>query len=190
MNKYDRISPKLATSATLFALVQLLVFIKNRVYNSYTSRGWSLELVASGFIAYGVMRAAGSFLIGPLIDRFTATRLLVFHMIPIILGYTLFATVDAWWCIYAYLGLSGLTVGTGSNIKSVIFAEFYGVKILGAINGLTTSLMVVSTALGPILLGLMLDYGLDHSFIFASFIGTGLVTVLLGYIATDVLKDQ
>lgn len=147
------------------------------------ARGWSLEFVAYGFVAYGTMRALGSFLIGGLIDRFTAAKLILFHMIPIIIGYTLFALIHDGWVLFVYLGLAGLTVGTGSNIKSVIFAEYYGVKVLGTINGFLTSCMVFSTAISPLVLGWMLDSGWRHSTVIFTFIAAGVGTMLLCLVA-------
>lgn len=142
-------------------------------------RGWSLELVASGFVAYGAARASGSFFIGPLIDRYSASRLLIFHMIPLVAGFFIYGFVYEKWAVFAYMGLAGLTVGTGSNLKSVVWAEFFGTKILGTINGLTTSLMMVSTAIGPLVLGALIDAQVNHDSIFLGFIaGAVFVTVL------------
>jgi len=49
-------------------------------------------------------------------------------------------------------------------LKSAIIAELYGVERIGMIRSLFTVVMVLSTAAGPVLFGVLLDAGLgfDH----------------------------
>jgi MFS family permease len=44
-------------------------------------------------------------------------------------------------------------------------AELFGTKLLGSVRSLFTTLMVFSTALGPLVFGLLLDAGYSFEFI-------------------------
>ncbi|MBF0247519.1 MAG: hypothetical protein HQL36_05540, partial [Alphaproteobacteria bacterium] len=58
-----------------------------------------------------------------------------------------------------YLGLGGLSVGASTVLISAAWAETFGVRHLGAIRSLTSSMTVLSTALAPVLMGWLLDAG-------------------------------
>ena len=52
-----------------------------------------------------------------------------------------------------------ITNGTANVLITSTWSEIYGTKNLGAIRSITISLMVFSTALSPILFGLLIDFG-------------------------------
>ena len=60
---------------------------------------------------------------------------------------------------YFFLGLIGISNGLANVLGSSTWAEIYGVKYIGSIKALTTSLMVFSTAFGTAIFGLLIDYG-------------------------------
>ena len=52
------------------------------------------------------------------------------------------------------------------TIKNSLFAEIYGTEIIGAVRSVFTTLIVFSTALGPISFGLLLDGGWTYASVF------------------------
>ena len=54
----------------------------------------------------------------------------------------------------------GLGVGLSRVVLSALWAERYGVLHLGAIRALVTALMVIASALSPVMMGWMIDLGL------------------------------
>ncbi len=58
-----------------------------------------------------------------------------------------------------FLGLIGVSNGLANVLGSSTWAEIYGVKYIGSIKALTTSLMVFSTAFGTALFGILIDKG-------------------------------
>lgn len=60
---------------------------------------------------------------------------------------------------FVYMILLGMTSSLGSITGVAIWAELYGVKNLAAIKSMVTMIMVISTALGPIVIG----WGLEKS---------------------------
>ena len=60
---------------------------------------------------------------------------------------------------YIILSLIGISNGLSNVLGSSTWAEIYGVKYIGSIKALTTSLMVFSTAFGTAVFGIMIDNG-------------------------------
>jgi MFS family permease len=131
------------------------------------SKGWSTEWVAGSFTAYAVAGAFFTIVAGQLIDRLSAARLFPFYLFPMLAAMLLVVFSDSPWITPAYLALIGITNGFGNPIKSALQAEAFGIEYIGAVRSLFTALMVVSTALGPALFGLLLDAGLSFEEVIA-----------------------
>ncbi|WP_035271681.1 MFS transporter [Desulfonatronum thiodismutans] len=119
--------------------------------------GWSLELLAAGFSVYAACHLGALFVAGPMVDRLGAARALPLALVPIVTGLVLLASVPSPLIVYAYLGMVGATQGLAATVSGAIWAERYGVLHLGAIRSMNQAVMVVSTAVSPILLGFFLD---------------------------------
>jgi MFS family permease len=120
-------------------------------------RGWSKEWVAGSLAAFAASSALSMFVSGSLVDRFTARRLFPYYFAPYVIGLVLVAFIQAPWVYPLGLLFMGLSNGMGSTIKSALQAELFGTRYLGTVRSLFTVLMVVSTALGPVTFGALLD---------------------------------
>jgi len=119
--------------------------------------GWSAALIASAFVAFAATRIATGLFSGPVIDRFSAKTVFPFLLIPMIIGLLVGFFFSGGWAAFVYLGLIGATMGFSSTIKSALWAEMYGTKVIGTVQSAFASLMVFSTALSPFLVGWLLD---------------------------------
>lgn len=122
-------------------------------------RDWRLEQMAQGFIAFAAAQALCAFAGGRLIDRFSARALLRFHLLP--LGLSVIALANApdpfgLWLFFAGLGM---TAGINGVISGAVWVELFGTAQLGMIRGVYAAVMVVATAVGPVVLGLLLGIG-------------------------------
>jgi len=141
-------------------------------------KGWSLEAFARAFISYGGGHMLSLLLAGILIDRAGAQRLIPVALMPLLAGLLLLGWSDAGWTPWLFLGLLGLSQGAMNAILGALWPERYGVRHIGAIRSIMQAIMVLSTALAPVLLGLLLDGGAGMPL---------LVVLLTGYTATAVL---
>jgi len=123
------------------------------------SRGWTLEWVAYGITGFAVSRVLVSLIIGIWIDKVGATKLFPYFLIPMIAGFICLLKIPYPWVLPLYLFLAGVSMGAGGSIKSAFLAEIYGVKKYGTMKSQLTTLMVFSTALSPVLVGKLIDYG-------------------------------
>lgn len=122
------------------------------------AQGWSLPLLASGFVAFGIVRTFGTLAIGPVVDTFSGKQLLAYTNIPLALGMGCLLLNDAPYLVYPYMALMGFSVGIGGTVTNAMWAEVYGRKHLGAIKSMIMALAVLSTAAAPPLVGWLIDH--------------------------------
>lgn len=77
------------------------------------------------------------------------------------LGLIPFALMDSIIGALLFLITAGITGGMAGTVKTSLIAEIYGTEKMGAIRSVFTMFMVISTALGPLLVGFMIDGGFD-----------------------------
>lgn len=144
------------TSFAISFTVTAVIFYQ---YVFVAQKGWPPQLYAAFFTGYAITRLVFSLAGGLWVDKFTAKKMFRFYLIPISLGLLAFAFIDSIFGALSFLLMMGITVGMSGTIKSSILAEVYGIEKLGAIRSLFTMFMVVSTALGPLIVGWMIDGG-------------------------------
>ncbi len=125
------------------------------------AKGWSLALLATAFIGYSVVQSLTNVAIGPVIDRIGAVRLVPFMLLPLGCGLLLLSLSSHTAIAHLYMLAAGVSVGIVSTTVAAMWAEVYGTTHLGAIRALTTSLGVLSSALSPVMMGWMIDFGVS-----------------------------
>lgn len=133
-------------------------------------KGWELSWFASGFSIYAVVTLGFGILTGLGVDKFSAKALLPYFLLPLSISLLLLAFFDTPYIIpvvFVFLGLNG---GGFSTLFGALWPEIYGVKHLGEIRALIVALMVFASALGPGVIGWLIDYGvpLETQFLFMS----------------------
>ncbi|MEH6668994.1 MFS transporter [Halopseudomonas sp.] len=139
-------------------------------------KGWSLEAFARAFISYGAGHLLSLLLAGVLIDRVGAQKLLPVALMPLLAGLLVLGMHDANWTPWLFLGLLGLSQGAMNATLGALWPERYGVRHIGAIRSVMQAIMVLSTAVAPVALGLLLDVGVGIA---------GLVALLAVYTAAS-----
>lgn len=127
------------------------------------ARGWEPAFIAAGFTAYAFGNAVSNILAGFFADRWNGKVLFPFYLLPGGLGILSLTLGNDPWIYIALIAGIGISNGFGGTVKNVALAELYGIRIIGSVRSLFTMVMVFSTALGPLLFGLMLDNGADFS---------------------------
>jgi MFS family permease len=124
------------------------------------AKGWTLAWFASNFVVMAAASVMAALLAGPWIDRLGATKPLRWFLVPPTLSIAALASSDAALIVPVYMIGYGLGVGLSRVVLGALWAERYGVLHLGAIRALVTALMVLASALAPVLMGWMIDLGL------------------------------
>lgn len=149
------------------------------------SRGWSAAWLATAFMGYAVTRAVTSLAVGPMIDRYTAKVLVPLHLLPMLVALIALSTSASAWVAPVYLGLLALTAGASGSVLSAFWAEVYGPSQVAAVRSVTTGLTIVSTAVSPALLGLLLEHGVGFQAIQVGGLGLCVLAVWSGWTAVS-----
>lgn len=120
-------------------------------------KGWDATWFTGSYWVYAVGSIVAMLAAGPLIDRFSAVRILPMFLMPLALGLALVWAFDEFWWAWAYFVLLGITSGVTYTGLVALWAEIYGTRHLGAIKSLFTSISVFASALGPVTMGAMMD---------------------------------
>ncbi len=145
------------------------------------AKGWSMEWMSTCFIAYFVSRVLSYFMAGPLIDKITARRVFVFYLLPLLGGVNVLLAGDHPMVAMVYLFLTGITASLAAVTNTAMWAEIYGTRHLGAIKSVVTTLMVLSTALGAVVIGPILQQ-YPVSWLVGVFSGIILLLMTSGYV--------
>jgi MFS family permease len=124
-------------------------------------KGWPLELLASAFVLFAVLKVVTSLAVGTLIDRIGSVRLLPVMLLPLAAMLVAIAVSDAAIVPFVYLGLLGVSVGVLMPVMGALWPELYGVVHLGAIRAMMAALIALTSALSPAVFGVLLDAGVS-----------------------------
>ena len=146
--------PPIFSTAFFFNMVHLTE-IKN----------WSLITFTSLFPFYTGMSILTTLISGWILDKFGVEKILPFYLLPMALGLLVFSYSDTY--VTAAIGFSflGMTQGLAMMIGGTFWPVYYGTKNLGSVRSLSTSCMVFGTAIGPAVVGKLLDFSINYNLI-------------------------
>jgi len=133
-------------------------FFFHQVHFSELKQITHIALVAQ-FPLYTAVSVGAMLLSGWGLDKLGTPRLLPFIQVPMIAAFIIFALGNSTLMITFGFIMLGITAGAGATLPSAFWAEFYGTKFIGSIKALATAIMVLGSAIGPGLTGVMMDYG-------------------------------
>ena len=123
----------------------------------FEQRGWSVSVFAWTFILTTVISVISGLVSGIFVDKTSAASLLPMFLLPLGVGCFILAGADSTNALIAYMALLGVSMGVNATIFGSIWPEIYGAENLGAIRSFATALMVLSSAVGPGIMGWAID---------------------------------
>ena len=145
------------------------------------TKGWALFDYVALMPVFMAVSVAANFGSGIVLDRIGAGRLICVYLLPFALAFLVIGMAGT--LVGAMIGLMILGVGTGAQatVPTAFWAEYYGTRHLGALKAISISLMVLGSAIGPGVTGVLIDAGLPFAsqmpfialyFLFAAAIAT------------------
>lgn len=119
------------------------------------------------------------------LDRFGTARLIGFYQLPMICAFLCFAFADSLFIFVLGLFFLSMTSGSNATLPNAFWAEFYGTKHLGALKAMAAAIMVLGSAIGPGITGLLIDLGagLEMQYIWVSaFFAFATASMLVGLV--------
>ena len=123
----------------------------------FADNGLSATIAATVFVPVSITTALVNVTSGILLDRVSVRRLLATALTCLFLAMMVVQSLQAIWLVGLYGILLGTTFGLMHIINSVSWAKYYGRRHLGSITGLTTTFVIIGSALGPMPFGIGRD---------------------------------
>jgi MFS family permease len=153
-------------------------------------KGWSLEWMTLNITAYAVSSSVCSILAGPLTDRFSAIRLFPTILIPMVLGLMVLGLFDHPATATAFWFLVGISGGMNPTISNALYAETYGTKNLGSVRSVFSFVMIISTAVGPVLYSFLLENNFNFNHIHLLLSAAITLNIVMVFFAVKYLRKK
>jgi len=130
-------------------------------------KGWThLELVAF-FPLYTGISIVAMIGAGWALDRLGAARLMAFYQLPMVISFLAFSAATGGFGMFIGFLFLALTTGANATLPNAFWAEFYGTAHIGAIKAMAAAVMVLGSAIGPGITGVLIDlgFGLEQQFV-------------------------
>ena len=124
------------------------------------NKGWTLEMLASGYILLGIFSIFGLMFGGPIVDKFSSKKVVKFSLLPLFFAIIVLLFFESYFAMFIYLSLIGLNLGIGAPFVGSLWAEIYGLKSLGTVKALIQASTVFASALSPVIFGYIIDFGM------------------------------
>ena len=111
----------------------------------------------AGVAAYSAGSVLASLVSGWLTDKFTGARVVKWILLPLIMSALLAAHANFAGLSFAYYALMGMSAGMSVPAVGALWAEIYGTAHLGAVRSLAHAVVVLFSAVGPVIYGVLLD---------------------------------
>ncbi len=158
--------------------------------NIADSKLWSHAWITGSYSLYAVMVLVTSLLAGPLIDRLGAKLIIRFMLLPLLLAVYIVSSYQSPWIVWPYMFFLGIKTGLTHTGVSAIWAELYGTAWLGSIRSLAAALGVFSSALGPVIIGVLVDQGIPIGDAFLYFIPYGVICAVMLNLALSMSRPS
>ena len=123
-----------------------------------SAKNWSSLWLTGNYWLYSLVAVGVTIYSGILIDRFSARRVVPLFLLPLALGLVVLNISDHAFMVWPYMLLMGVSSGLYFTGLSALWAELYGARHLGSIKSMTNAIMVFASALGPALVGTLLEW--------------------------------
>jgi|TARA_B110000444_G_scaffold257112_1_gene294912 MFS family permease len=128
-------------------------------------KSWSLITFTSLFPFYTGLSILTTLTSGWMLDKFGVEKILPFYLLPMAMGLFIFSHSTTYLSAIFGFCFLGMTQGLAMTIGGTFWPTYYGTKNLGSVRSLSTSTMVFGTAIGPAVVGKLLDFDINYNLI-------------------------
>ena len=156
-------------SASLGSMSALSTGLTFHFFSIFDDAGLSSAAAASVFLPIAAVGASVQFAGGILIDRVPVRMMIAFSLVLQSVALVMAPNLTS---IEMALGMGvvmGIRGGLQLIVSSVVWAKFFGRRYLGTITGISSTLMVGSSALGPMPFGIARDWFGSYHLVLTAF---------------------
>ncbi len=104
-----------------------------------------------------VFSVTASLILGGLVDKYSARAVLPYMLLPLALGCALLSVIHAAAGAFVFMALLGISNGFMGTLIGALWPEVYGTRYLGSVRSVVFAAMVLASAVGPGLVGWLID---------------------------------
>lgn len=179
----------LLTPALLMPAMVLTGIFFHQVY-LVESKGWDLKWFASSFIWFSAATILSSLTTGILVDKQGPFKLIPYFLIPFLLGLACLIHIHHPFSAILFMLGAGMSSGATPIIAISTWTEIYGVAQIGGIRSLSSSLMVLSTAITPVFIGWLIDWHISFDFIVSGLLLYMLIAAVIAAFAANTCQKN
>jgi len=148
-------------------------------------KGWAHIDLVRFFPAYTGFSILSMIASGWALDKWGTARLMPFIQLPMVVSFLVFSAATGSGMAFIGFLFLALTTGANATMPNAFWAEFYGTRHIGSIKAMAAAVMVLGSAIGPGITGVLIDlgFGLEQQFI--AIAGFFLLTTALMFIGIN-----
>lgn len=154
------------------------------------TKGWSHVEIVALFPVYSISGVVAMLVSGWAIDKFNAVRLAPYFQIPMAIAFVVMAFSTTPYLAGVSLIIMAMTSGTNATLTGAMWAEVYGTAHLGGIKAMATAVMVLGSAVGPLITGYLIDLGVSFESQLLAIAGYFMISTLLAAIGVAQIKNS
>ncbi len=125
--------------------------------------GWPVTTMAAAYPVYACVNICAALIAGALADRFGPEKLLPIYLLPMGFGIACIGPIDGVWSWFVALAFIGASTGIANAMWGGLWPTLYGTRHLGAVKSMASSIMVIGSAIGPGVTGVLIDIGVPFA---------------------------
>jgi len=129
--------------------------------NIAEAKQWDSGWITANYLLYAGTSIFANVIAGSLIDRLSARKVFQYTMFPLALAALTIGLAGNHLWVLLYMVLLGLHVGFSQTSGAALYPELYGVEHLGSIRSMGSVMAVLSSAVGPVIIGMLIDRSLS-----------------------------
>lgn len=148
-----------------------------------TDTGLSDAVAVGALAVHSAIGAVGALAAGFLRDKFSVRYLIAIDFLLNALAFVLLLAVDTALLAIAWGVFYGLAQGASVTLQRLAFADYYGRRHLGSIEGVARAFTNVTQAAGPLTAALVFDITDSYRLIFTVFVVSNIAAAVLAGVA-------
>ena len=149
------------------------------VVSYFTDGGISPSLAVAALVIHSATGAGGVLLAGFLRDRYDVRLVLIVVFVLTAAGTGLLLAVGPAWLALTWGVLYGVVQGSSVPLQRLMYADYFGRRHLGSIEGVVRAAQNIAQAAGPLVAALAFDATDSYRAIFTVFVLTNLAAAVL-----------
>jgi sugar phosphate permease len=141
-------------------------------------KGFSPAAAASAMVVFGLLGIASKIIIGFLAERLSIQLLVVSTTIGSAISVIILMNANSVGMVFSYAVLAGFMRPATHPLSTMVWADYFGRKSLGSIQGMIQPFLLLARAGGPLLGGLLFDWTGRYIVAFWVIIGLHLLAAL------------